>query len=190
MGKVLHGLDMFHLALLTEDERDGVEYEAPEQVDGAVNVNVQPNTDSNTFYADNGAYAVLNSLGDIDVDMEVADLPFKLQKKIFGHKEENGIQFASTEDIAAQLALGFRAKTSGGGYRFYWFLKGQPELLPIEHQTDEGNATPQTAKLKLKFMPLQFNKRWKAQAETEELEGADWFKEVVYKGDVIKNPTP
>ncbi|WP_339161815.1 major tail protein [Siminovitchia sp. FSL W7-1587] len=189
MGKVLHGLDMFHLALLTSDNATGVEYETPEAVLGAVNVNVQPNMESNPFYADNGVFTVLNSLGDIDVDMEAADLPFELQKKIFGHQEENGVQFASKDDISAELALGFRAKTSTGGYRFYWFLKGKPELLPIEHQTDEGNTTPQTAKLKLKFMPLQHNGRWKAQAESDQLQGADWFKQVVYKGDIL-TPTP
>lgn len=190
MGKVLHGLDMFHLALLTSDTTAGVEYDAPEAVLGAVNVSVQPNMESNPFYADNSVFTVLNSLGDIDVDMEAADLPFELQKKIFGHKEENGVQFASKDDISAELALGFRAKTSTGEYRFYWFLKGKPELLPIEHQTDEGNTTPQTAKLKLKFMPLQHNGRWKAQAESsEQLDAAKWFKQVVYKGDIL-TPTP
>ncbi len=189
MGRVLHGLDMFHIAALIEDTAASVEYETPEPVPGAVNVNVQPNTESNTFFADNGAYAVLNSLGDIDVDMEVADLPLSAQKKIYGHKEENGVQFASKDDISIDLALGFRAKTSTGGYRFYWLLKGKAELIPIEHQTDEGNTTPQPAKVKLKFMPLQHNGRWKGQAESEQLQGADWFKQVVYKGDVL-TPVP
>ncbi|MBS4198617.1 phage tail protein [Bacillus sp. FJAT-49732] len=186
MSKVLHGLDMFHIAELTEDTTTSVDYETPEPLLGAVNVNVQPNTESNTFYADNGAYAVLNSLGDIDVDVEVADLPFAMQKTIYGHTEENEVQFASKDDISIDLALGFRAKTSTGGYRFYWLLKGKAELIPIEHQTDEGNTTPQTAKIKLKFMPLQHNGRWKAQAESsEQLDAAKWFKDVVYKGDIL-----
>ena len=180
MSKVLHGLDQFHLAVLTNDSRDGVEYDTPIPVPGAVNVSVQPNTDSTTFFADNGSYAVLNSLGDIDVDMEVADLPLEIQKTIFGHTEEDGVQFASTEDRAAQLALGFRARISTGGYRYYWLLKGQPELLPIEHQTDESTSTPQTATLTMKFMPLQFNRRWKAQADSETFAGNDWFEEVIY----------
>ncbi|KNE19671.1 major tail protein [Virgibacillus pantothenticus] len=191
MGKVLHGLDMFHLALLTKDDHEGVTYEPPEPVPGAVNVSVTPNTESNTFFADNGAYEIFNSLGDIDVNMEVADLPLEMQKKIYGHQEEEGVQFASIEDTVAELALSFRAKVSTGGYRYYWFLKGKAQLLPNEYQTDEGNVTPQTAKLTLKFMPLQYNKRWKSQAEDKpDLNlGEKWFKEVVYKGDVL-TPTP
>ncbi|GAA0434403.1 phage tail protein [Virgibacillus sp. AGTR] len=190
MGKVLHGLDMFHLALLTKDDKSGATYEPPEAVLGAVNVSVTPNTESNTFYADNGAYEIFNSLGDIDVSMEAADLPLELQKKIYGHQEEGGVQFASIEDITAELALAFRAKVSTGGYRYYWFLKGKAQLLPNEYQTDEGNVTPQTAKLTLKFMPLQFNKRWKAQAEdTADTNFKDtWFKQVIYNGDVLTTP--
>lgn len=180
MGKVIHGLDMFHTALVTQDNNLGVMYGEPQAILGAVNVSVNPTTERNSFYADNMLYAVLDSLGDIDMDMEAADLPLSMQKEIFGHKEKGGVQFANADDITAELAVGFRAKTSGGGYRFYWFLKGKPELLPIEHQTDEGNVTPQTAKLKLKFMPLQFNKNWKAQAESAQLNGIDWFKEVIY----------
>lgn len=188
MGKVIHGLDMFHIALLTNDDQSAVTYEQPEPIIGAVNVSVNPTTERNSFYADNMLYAVLDSNGDIDMDMEAADLPFDLQKKIFGHKEKGGVQFANVDDIAAELAVGFRAKTSGGGYRFYWFLKGKSELVPIEHQTDEGNVTPQTAKLKIKFMPLQYNKNWKAQAESAEIGNLDWFKEVIYDESQIDTP--
>lgn len=182
MGKVLHGLDMFHIAEVLSDDKTAAEFETPEDVPGAVNVSVAPNTSSNTFYADNGAYEIFSNMGDIDVDVEVADLPLALQKKIFGHKESGGVQFGNINDRVAKLALGFRAKTSTGGYRYYWFLKGNPELLPIEHQTDEDNITPQTAKLKLKFAPLQFNGNWKAQAEDGEVfkQGSKWFTKVVY----------
>ncbi|MGR6115711.1 major tail protein [Aeribacillus composti] len=188
MGKVIHGLDMFHIAKLTSDSRDAEPvYATPEPVPGAVNVSVNPQTESNTFYADNGAYAVLNSMGDIEVTIGVADLPLSLQKEIFGHQEENGVQFASINDNISEIALGFRSKVSTGGYRYYWFLKGKPQLVPIEGQTDEANANPQTANLTIRFMPLEYNGRWKAQAEdgTEFTQGNKWFDQVVYKGTVF-----
>lgn len=193
MGKVLHGLDKFHIAELKSDDASAAEFETPESVPGAVNVSVNPNTSSNTFFADNGAYEIFSNMGDIDVDIEVADLPLALQKKIFGHKETKGVQFGNINDRVAKLALGFRAKTSTGGYRYYWFLKGNPELLPIEHQTDEDNITPQTAKLKLKFAPLQYNGNWKAQAEDGDTftEGGKWFDSVVYDDKTVPStPTP
>ncbi|KEP24768.1 hypothetical protein BA70_17690 [Bacillus zhangzhouensis] len=94
-----------------------------------------------------------------------------MQNKIFGHKVENGISFASSDDKAIFLAFGFRAKTSTGGHRFYWFLKGLPELMANENKTTEGKADPETAKFKAGFMTLQNKKgknRWKAQAEFDE----------------------
>jgi phi13 family phage major tail protein len=185
--KVLTGLDMFHIAELTEDDATSVTYAAPEKLPGAVNVKVDPKTESETVWADNSSYAVLNTLGDIDVEIEATDLPLALQKKIFGHTEENGVQFASINDKTIELALGFRSRLSTGGYRYYWFLKGKPELLPVEGKTEEGKPAPQTAKLKLKFMPLQYNGRWKGQAEdgTSFTQGGKWFEKVVYAGSVL-----
>ncbi|CAM4416684.1 major tail protein [Bacillus manliponensis] len=192
MSKLLYGLDMFHLSELTADTVAGVTYEKPDHLPGGVSVKVDPKTESETIFADNGPYAVLNSMGDIDVEIEVVDLPLPMQKKIFGQTEENGVYFSSINDVTMELALGFRAKLSTGGYRYYWFLKGKSELLPIEGKTAEGKVTPQTSKLKMKFMPLQFNGRWKGEAEDGGTftKGANWFKQVVYQESVLTTPTP
>lgn len=188
---LLHGLDMFHIAELTQDILEEVLYGKPEHLPGGVSVKVDPKTESETFYADNKAFAVLNSMGDIDVEIEVADLPLPIQKKLFGQTEEKGVYFSSVNDVTMILALGFRAKLSTGGFRYYWLLKGTSELLPIEGKTDEGKITPQTSKLKMKFMPLQHNGRWKGEAEDGEVftQGDNWFKQVVYKESVL-TPTP
>ncbi|MEC1228796.1 major tail protein, partial [Bacillus paralicheniformis] len=102
------------------------------------------------------------------------------------HTEENGVSFASAEDKAIHLAFGFRAKKSTGGYRYYWFLKGLPELMAIESKTTEDKADPESAKFKVGFMPLQNPKgkrRWKAQAEdSDTFNGEGWFDQVVYDG--------
>ncbi|MCY8123238.1 phage tail protein [Bacillus spizizenii] len=190
MGKTIHGLDMFHIALLKEDSLERLEYETPERLPGAVNVSVDPKSEQNPFYADNGTYDIINSLGDIDVDMELADLPLEIQERIYGLEEENGVQFSSKNDQAAYLALAFRAKVSNSdSYRYYWLLKGMPSLLPTEHKTDEGSADPQTTKVTLKFMPVDYGKkRWKAQAQDGVktfMGGAEWFKQVVHEGSSL-----
>ncbi|MCR4367983.1 phage tail protein [Bacillus velezensis] len=192
MGKTIHGLDMFHIALLKEDSFDKLDYEAPERLAGAVNVSVDPKSESNPFYADNGTYDIINSLGDIDVDMEMADLPLDIQEKIYGMEEEDGVQFASKNDQASYLALAFRAQVSNSNdYRYYWLLKGMPSLLPTEHKTDEGSADPQTSKVTLKFMPVEYGKqRWKSQAQDGVkgfTGGANWFKQVVHEGKSLSS---
>lgn len=181
---LIYGLDNFHIAELTDDTAEAVTYAVPERVPGAVNVKVDPKTESNPFFADNGIYDVLTNLGDVDVEMEVADLPLALQKKIYGRSEENGVQFGSADDRPINLALGFRAQTSTGGYRYYYYLKGKPELLPVEAKTNEASKTPQTAKVKIKFMPLLFNRRWFSVAEDSDTftQGDVWFDQVIYEG--------
>ncbi|MCY8517940.1 major tail protein [Bacillus atrophaeus] len=188
MGKVLSGLDMFHIAEVLKDTKDELKFSAPEELPGAVNMKIDPKSEQEVFYADNVAYATVNSLGDIDGDMEVADLPLDMQSRIFGKQVEKGIHFSSADDKTLEIALGFRAKLSTGGYRYYWVLKGTPELVPVEHKTDEGKATPQTAQVKIKFMPLtnvkDGKRRWDAKAEEGNGVNAEtWFKQVVYNAD-------
>ena len=149
---------------------------------------LDPKSETETFYADNGAYAQLSSLGDIDGEMEVADLPLDMQARIFGKTVENGIHFSSADDRPLEIALGFRAKISTGGYRYYWALKGKPELVPVEHKTEEGKPSPQSTQVKIKFSPLtnvkKGKRRWEAKAEEGNGINADtWFRQVVYNKD-------
>ena len=66
MGKVLSGLDMFHIAEVLKDTKDELEFSVPEELPGAVSMKLDPKSETETFYADNGAFAQLSSLGDID----------------------------------------------------------------------------------------------------------------------------
>jgi phi13 family phage major tail protein len=181
--KLVHGLSDFHIAVLNEDNREGVNYDEVERLEGAVNVTVTPNTESNTKYADNGVFAVLNSLGDIDVDLTAVDLPVDIQSKIYGQTQEGEVVFSNQNDESVELALGFKAEIQGGGHRYYWLLKGKPELAPIEHQTDEGNVESQDYSLSLSFMPLQYNGNWKAQLDSTTVTSDQWFADVVYDAE-------
>lgn len=179
-AKLIHGLSNFHIAVLMQDDRTGVEYATVQHIEGAVSVSVTPNTDSNTKYADNGAFAVLNSLSDIGVTMAAVDIPTEIKREMYGQKMVNGVVFSNKDDIIKEVALGFEAKIRGGGTRFYWLLKGTPEIIGIEHQTDEGNIESQDAELTLTFTPLRYNGEWKAELDSDVVTTADWFEEVVY----------
>ncbi|AVI46770.1 MULTISPECIES: major tail protein [Bacillus] len=193
MGQTIYGLDMFHYAVVVQDDEKDLKFGIPERIPGAVSIKVDPKSEQTKFYADNGVYDIFNSMGDIDLEAEMADLPMSVQKKIYGHTEENGVSFGSADDQAIHLAFGFRSKKSTGGYRYYWFLKGLPELMPIESKTTEDKADPESAKFKVSFMPLQSPKgkrRWKAQAEdSETFNGENWFNQVVYDGSAFATDT-
>ena len=168
------------MAILENDDSTGVTYDAVEHIEGAVSVSGTPNTESNTKYADNGAFAVLNSLGDIDVTMAAVDIPSSIKEKMYGQKKVNGVLFSNKDDIIKEVALGFEAKIRGGGTRFYWFLKGTPELIGIEHETDQGSIESKDANLNIKFTPLRYNGEWKAELDSDVVTTEDWFADVVY----------
>jgi len=179
-ARLIHGLSNFHMAILKKDNAEEVLFDEVHQVEGAVSVSVDPNTESNTKYADNVAFAVLNNLEDIDVTMAAVDIPRNIKKEMFGNKEANGVLFSNQNDIIQEVALGFEARIRGGGTRFYWFLKGTPEIIGVEHETDEGSIESKDSELSLKFTPLRNNGNWKAELDSDVVKTADWFADVVY----------
>lgn len=184
--RLIHGLSDFHMAILDKDDKEGVEYGDIQPVIGAVSVNGTPNADQNVKYADNGPFAVLDSFDSFDVDMAAIDIPEEFQAEMFGEKVVNGVVFSNKDDIKKEVALGFRAKIRGGGSRFYWLLKGTPEVAGIEHETDEGSIESKDANLSLKFIPLQYNGEWRAKLSSDIVKADDWFDEVVYGEEIAE----
>lgn len=188
-AKLIHGLSNFHMAVVEQDDLSAVEYGTVEHIEGAVSVSVEPNTESNTKYADNGPFAVLNSLGDIDVNMAAIDIPASIKKEMYGQKEKNGVLFSNKDDIVKEVALGFEAKIRGGGTRFYWLLKGTPELIGVEHETDEGAVESKDAELTITFTPLRYNGNWKAELDSDVVTTKEWFADVVYSEEIAEELT-
>ncbi|WP_306292016.1 major tail protein [Bacillus sonorensis] len=182
----IYGLDMFHFAEVIQDDEKDLIFGKPERLPGAVSVKVDPKSEQTKFWADNGVFDNFNSMGDIDFEAEMADMPLDIQNKIYGRQVENGVSFASSDDQPIYLAFGFRSKISTGGYRYYWFLKGLPELLGNEAKTKEEKVDPQSIKFKVGFQQLQNPKgknRWHSVAEdTDTFNGEGWFDQVVYDG--------
>lgn len=188
--KLIHGLSSFHMAILNQDDSEGVEYGEIIPVVGAVSVNGTPNSDQNLKYADNGVFAVLSSFESFDVDMAAIDIPEEFQAEMFGETVKNGVTFSNKSDVAKEVALGFKAELRGGGHRFYWLLKGTPEIMGIEHETDEGSIEAKDANLSIKFAPLLNNGEWRARMTSEEVEPSKWFEEVVYDETIAEGLTP
>lgn len=185
--KLIHGLSNFHMAIVEQDDKESVKYGSVDHVEGAVSVSAEPNTESETKYADNGAFAVLKSLSDIEVEMAAVDIPASIKKEMFGQKETNGVLFSNKDDIVKEVALGFEARIHGGGTRFYWLLKGTPEIIPIEHETDEGSIESKDTELTITFTPLRNNGNWKAELDSDKVTTDEWFKEVVYSEEIAED---
>ena len=78
-NKIKFGLKNTHYAIITETEQeDGTiksTYSTPKKWPGAVSLSLDPSGESNTFYADDTAYAVLSSNSGYEGDFESALVP-------------------------------------------------------------------------------------------------------------------
>ena len=146
------GVENLVYALMT-DEVLGT-YGTVEGIAPLINVKISPKNNSESLYADNIVVEKVNSLGDIDVEFEVQDLPLEIQAAMLGHTLDpaNGVMVHNVIDIAPYLALGFKIRKANGNYRYVWLLKGKFEEPGEEAATQEDKVNFQTPKLKGGFV--------------------------------------
>ena len=89
MAKI--GMKDVHYAILTNDDETGVQYQTPVKLPGAISAKISAKTNIDTLYADDGAFETATTLGEITVEISLADLPLSAQADLLGHTLENGI---------------------------------------------------------------------------------------------------
>lgn len=182
------GLKDIYYAKLKTDDESGATYETPKKIAGAINAKISPKSNTETLYADDGPAETATALGEIEVEIEVADLPLTVQAELFGHTVEKGVLLKNADDTAPYVALGFKSKKSNGKYRFVWLYKGMFELPEQEYKTQEDKPTFQTPKAKGIFVKRQYDNAWQAIGDEDEAEftaSATWFDKVYEKTPTV-----
>ncbi|MDU7250840.1 MAG: phage tail protein [Clostridium sp.] len=167
----LKGLRGFRFVPLTKDNKTDLEYEEIQKIIGAINTKIKPKVNSAELYGDDQLLETASSLGGIDVDIDVTELPLEQRAIILGNKFENGVLIENKGDTPPDIAFGFIAAKSGGGDRMVWLTKGKAEPIEEEGKTQGDKIDFQTQKLKFKFMPRIYDGHHKFTADTN-LEGA------------------
>ena len=154
MTRPLVGLDMFYYAEVLDDDAVSLLYDTPVRVNNLVSLTVSPNSESVPFFADDGPREVVSQIGEVDVSINVADLPPENYAFLVGadYDAGTGVIDYSTEAAPPEVAIGFRAKKTNGEYRYMWLLKGRFGVPNMEHQTQEGSVNFQTQTINGKFM--------------------------------------
>lgn len=159
------GMSSVHYAIMQDDET----YTTPKPLAGAITATISPTTNLETLYADDQAYEVATALGDISVELNVADIPTDVLKDLLGHKiNSDGVLIKSATDIAPYVALGFKSVKSNGKYRFVWYYKGKFQPEEQEYQTKEDSPKFQTPTISGTFVPREKDKQWQAQVDEDD----------------------
>lgn len=176
------GVENAVYAILTDEATP--KYSAVKSLAPLLNVKISPKTSSDTLYADNRAIESVTTLGEIETELEISDLPLEVQAELLGHALDatTGIMSYRNTDNAPYIALGFKIKKANGKYRYVWLLKGKFEEVETEAKTQEDKTDFQTPKIKGTFL-VRADGVWKYTADQDSgtTPATDAFLATVYK---------
>lgn len=108
-NKVKFGLSNVHYVKITGVSEDGTPtYAEPVKIPGAVSLSIDPNGESENFYADNCVYYVINNNSGYEGELEAALIPTEFAKDILGETlDSKGVLTENSSAELAQFALLF-----------------------------------------------------------------------------------
>jgi len=174
------GLSNLHYALLTSDASGGAVYETPVAITGITVANINPNSVIETLFADDGPMEVAAQSGNIELELQVADIPLNIQAVLLGHTISNGVMLRKTTATPPWVAIGFKSLKSNGSYRYVWLLKGKFREPELNHETKTDTVTFQTMTIMGNFVKRDYDDAWIKQADEDESgyspdTGDTWF---------------
>lgn len=184
------GLRDVHYAVLIGDTTSACTYEDPVRVVGAISANVNPNSSSATLFADDGPYDSSSTLGEIELELNMADIPPVHSNALLGHAYTNGVLVRKATDVAPYVALGYRSLKSNGAYRYTWLLKGKFSDGEQNNQTKGDSIEYQTPTITGSFVKRDYDDAWQVEADSDDTTInpttiTGWFTEVVDPATVV-----
>jgi len=162
------GVSGFVYAKLLTDTTTATTYGPIVPVPGLVSVDNKTASTTNTFYADNGPYAVSTALGEITVEVEMADPTNTVIADLLGHKITAGIMDFGGNDTPAVVAIGFAGLLQSGKRKLIWLTKGSFQEPDDNYKTKADKTDPQGIKLIGKFMLRTSDGKWKRVCDEED----------------------
>ena len=185
MSRII-GVNSLHVAKLKTDDSKGATWDAPVKVPSVINVDITDNKENVTFYSDDVIEQVLPAFSGKEVTIELGYLTNELEALVSGNTYKNGVFVQSTEAVADNFALLFKAPKSKGGERYMCLYKGVLSKDEDNYQGKGENVESSNVTLTGVFMPLEFNKNpmIKIDTDDEKLDAGGktlvqkWFTEV------------
>lgn len=120
------GVDNLVYAPLTKDTDSEITYGPVKKLAGVMKISVNPNSSTETAFYDDGPGESASTLGDIEVEIEKAELSLDERAALLGHElTDKGVLVYGASDSAPYVALGFRTLKSNGSYKYVWLMKGK-----------------------------------------------------------------
>lgn len=183
-GKVRFGLINVHYAVMSTSELGVVSWEPPKRIPGAVNLDMAPQGDTYTFYADNTAYYVSTRNDGYKGDLEIALVPASFLVDVLAEKVDSTdkvqVEYANAEGKQFALLFQIDGDATETLFVMYNCTCSRPNTTG---KTLDNSKTPNTEKLTITASPMADGKvKARTTAETPEPVRQNWFKQVWVPG--------
>lgn len=156
------GLSGLVLAQVLSDDENGIVYDTPFKIPGAVVATVNPNSSVETDYADDGAFFAQNNRGNTELSLEMIDITPENEAKMLGQKRVNGVTVETDLDQSPYFAFGARILLAGSDengdavYEFIWYAKGKFSVPESGGSTKKDSLEFGHKNLTAQFVKTQF----------------------------------
>ncbi len=156
------GLSGLVLAQVISDDENGIVYDTPFSIPGAVVATVNPNSSVETDYADNGAFFAQNNRGNTELSLEMIDITPENEAKMLGQKRVNGVTVETDLDQSPYFAFGAKILLAGSDesgdavYEYIWYAKGKFSVPESGGETKRDSITFGHKNLTAQFVKTQF----------------------------------
>lgn len=183
-AKVRFGLKNVHYAPMHVSEAGVVSWDTPLRFPGAVNLDMAPQGDTNTFYADDVAYYTSTRNDGYQGDLEVALVPDHFAINVLAEKLDSTdkvqVEYADVESNPFALLFQISDDVTGTLFVMYNCTCTRPNTTG---KTLDNSKTPNTEKLTITASPMADGKvKARTTAETTETVRNNWFKQVWVPG--------
>lgn len=150
-NKIKYGLKNVYYAIATIDTSTGhATYDDPVRLPGAVNLSMDPEGESSSFFADDIAYATFAANAGYSGSLELAILPDSFRKDVLGEKvdETKGIQYEVAAPTNKPFALIFEFTGDENAVR-HAFYNVTASRTSVSGSTTEESIEVQTETVEL-----------------------------------------
>lgn len=153
-NKVRFGLKNVHVCSITESA-ESITYGTPTAWKGAKSLTLDPEGETNTYYADNTAYFTTNTNNGYSGSLEMSEIPEEIDKMIFNTvitEEGNLAEDANVLPNNVGLMFQFEGDVSATKYLLYKVVFARPN---IEGETKEESTDPKTTSMDITVVPVE-----------------------------------
>ena len=178
-NKIKYGLRNCYYAVATDDGTGTLTYATPVALPGAVSLSLDPQGDSNPFYADDIIYFQSTSNNGYSGSLELALIPDAFRKDVLGELEStNGLLVEKDNAPVVEFALlfEFQGDDKATRHAMYRCTAARPSA---GSQTKDSGITPQTETINVTAMPRISDHIVKAKVPQTATAYASWFTAVV-----------